>query len=55
MCTSQANNHLPVALLAEFCYFLQDKGFSKMLIWKMQTLMPSALKTLIYVEQYLLL
>ncbi|MDZ8065587.1 MAG: hypothetical protein RMY64_08090 [Nostoc sp. DedQUE08] len=55
MCTFQATNHLPVALLAEFCQSLQVQGFRKVLIWKMQTLMPSALKTLIYLEQYLLL
>ncbi|MEI1375481.1 MAG: hypothetical protein V7K29_13670 [Nostoc sp.] len=24
MCTSQATKHLSVALLAEFCYFLED-------------------------------
>ncbi|MEH2013252.1 hypothetical protein [Nostoc sp.] len=24
MCTSQATKHLPLALLAEFCYFLED-------------------------------
>ncbi|MBW4673468.1 MAG: hypothetical protein KME52_05455 [Desmonostoc geniculatum HA4340-LM1] len=53
MCTSQATNYLHVALLAEFCYFLQDKDFSKVLILKMQTLMPPALKTLTYIEQYL--